>query len=140
MVDKPIYATHYRTNASKRPPHGTHPGVLFFMKAGRIWCKRPLSKHKCDKRPGSTVNAPPIIFLSKWPKAKLASPLSVRDGAVSQTSKGMLKIRNLMLGMWVGTYFAQQQQIRQNQTRTENRTCFRRTGVLVTQPVERVPC
>ena len=140
MVDKPIYATHYRTNASKRPPHGTHPGVLFFMKAGRIRSKRPLSKQKCDKRPGGTVNAPPNIFLSKWPEAKLVSPLSVRDGAVSETSKGILYVGKSMLGMWVGTYFAQQQQIRQNQTRTENRTCFRRTGVLVTRPVERVPC
>ena len=108
MVDKPIYATCYRTNESKRPPHGTHPGVLFFMKAGRIRSKRPLSKQKCDKRPGGTVNAPPNIFLSKWPEAKLANPLSVRDGAVSETSKGMLYIGNSMLGMWVGTYFAQQ--------------------------------
>ena len=140
MVDKPIYATHYRTNASKRPPHGTHPGVLFFMKAGRIRSKRSLLKQKCDKRPGSTVNAPPNIFLSKWPEAKLASLLSVRDGAVSETSKGILYTGNSIRGMSVGTHFAQQQQNRQNETQTENRTCLRRSGVLVTQPVEQVPC
>ena len=55
---------------------------------------------------------PPIIVLGKRRGAKLASFLSVGDGAVSEASKGAIYIENFMPGMWVGTCFAQQQQNR----------------------------
>ena len=46
-----------------------------------------MSKHKCVKRPGHTVNAPPILFGGKRPGAELASHLSVGDGAVAEAGK-----------------------------------------------------
>jgi len=52
----------YRKYASKRPYRIKRPGVLFLAKTGKIKSKRPLSRQKCEKRPGHTVNAPPTIL------------------------------------------------------------------------------
>ena len=58
-----------------------------YLKTGKMRTKRPLSKQKCEKRPGLTVNAPPYHFFGKRPGAELASLSGVGEGAVPKQTK-----------------------------------------------------
>ena len=62
------------------------------------------------------------MFWGRRPGAELASHLNVGDGPVSEAGKGVLYIHGRDVYMWVGTWFALQQQ--NSQTQTENQTYF----------------
>ena len=81
----------YHINASKRPPHCKRPGALFLTKTGKIRSKRPVKKlsKRMRQAPRYHGEHPPIILGGKHPGTKLASHLSVGDGAVSEASKGV---------------------------------------------------
>ena len=77
------------------------PGRFFVLENGQNNEKRPLSKLKCENRPGHTLVAPPTIFGGKPNGAELVSHLSVGDGALSQSSQGGALHRKV--DMWVCT-------------------------------------
>ena len=96
-----------------------------------------MSKQRVKKRPGHTVNAPPIILGGKRPGGELTSHPSVGDRAVSEASQRVLLHGN------VGTCFAQQQQQLQNKVRRGQRTEHVLDVLplrMVSRPLERAPC